>query len=566
MDGGILYNPFHFSGILSSFDTDAINQLDVYAGGFSAEYGGRLSSVLNIQSQRGGDQYKGRINISPISFKLLVEIPDQKRWISHLFSFRRSFVNSISRKIGDRVEPDFYDGIIHVDIHPPVKTHFAFSSFISGDKVILQEGDNENPMKSDNRLITTNVERLQSEDLHLKLNLSLGSFSSYIPPPQGMEKASENKLTDLSSTFKIEWQILNLLKVTSGMEYRTLDVNYQSSDYITSKLDIHKKIFEKAYYIQSLLKPNESWEFENGIRFQNYDPHKSMLTEPRMSIRYRIYNVFSFKASYGRYSQNLVTIYNENDTYNPIDIWLPPTSDLEYSTADHYIFGVDYKTGVFNMTTEIYLKQYHHLTHYNRERLDENDPFFLQGDGKAMGLDLSFQLFHEKWQLWGSYSLGKATKRLPFQYPESRVVEFAPRYDRRHNLNLLFTATPIKNLEMSVKFVLGSGLPFTYIAQYYQRLPGWSINPTSDFIYDEEINRYNYIVGIQSEINAYRFPIYHRLDLSIKYSVSWKRYLIQPYLSFLNVYNQKNVLYYDSFGNPNWSIFFLPTVGMDIEF
>ncbi len=204
MDGGILYNPFHFSGILSSFDTDAIDQLDVYAGGFSAEYGGRLSSVLNIQTRRGGDEYKGKMNISPISFKLLVEIPDQKRWISHLISFRHSFVNSITRKIGNRVEPDFYDGIIHMDIHPPVKTHFAFSGFISGDKVILQEGDNENPMKSDNRLVTANVEQLQSEDLHLNLNLSLGSFSSYIPSPQGIEEASENKLIDLSSKFKIE--------------------------------------------------------------------------------------------------------------------------------------------------------------------------------------------------------------------------------------------------------------------------------------------------------------------------------------------------------------------------
>ena len=74
---------------------------------------------------------KGKLNISPISFKLLIEVPDQKRWISQLFSFRRSFVNAISRRIGDRVEPDFYDGIIHVDIHPPIKTRFTFSGFIA---------------------------------------------------------------------------------------------------------------------------------------------------------------------------------------------------------------------------------------------------------------------------------------------------------------------------------------------------------------------------------------------------------------------------------------------------
>ncbi len=566
MDGGILYNPFHFSGILSSFDTDAIDQLDVYAGGFNAEYGGRLSSVVDVQSRGGGDQYKGKLNISPISFKLLIEIPDQKRWISQLFSFRRSFVNAISKRIGDRVEPDFYDGIVHVDIHPPIKTRFTFSGFISGDKVILQDGDNENPMKSDNRLVAANIERLQSEDLHLNFNLSLGSFKSTIPPPQGISQAAENKLTDVSSTLKIEWQLFNALQVIGGMEYRTLNVKYQSSDYVTTKLNIHKKTYEKAFFLQYLLKISDSWELENGIRFQSYNPHKPMINEPRFSLRYRIYNVFSFKASYGRFSQNLVTIYNENDTYNPIDIWLPPDSNMDYATADHYIFGFDYKTGRFNLITEIYWKQYQNLTHYNRERLDADDPFFLQGDGKAIGLDLSFQIFHDRWQVWGSYSLGKATKKLPFQYPESRVVEFAPRYDQRHSITLLVTALPWRKLEFSMKFVLGSGLPFTHVSQYYQRLPGWAINPTSDYVYDDDITENDYIVGIKSEINAYRFPTYHRLDMSVKYSFEWKRYLVQPYLSFLNLYNQKNVLYYDASGTPHWSIHFLPTIGVDIEF
>ena len=96
-----------------------------------------------------------------------------------------------------------------------------------------------------------------------------------------------------------------------------------------------------------------------------------------------------------------------------------------------------------------------------------------------------------------------------------------------------------------MKFVLGSGLPFTHVSQYYQRLPGWSFNPTSDYVYDDDITQDDFIVGIKSDINAYRFPTYHRLDLSVKYTLEWKRYIVQHYLSFLNVYNQKNVLYYD---------------------
>ncbi len=288
--------------------------------------------------------------------------------------------------------------------------------------------------------------------------------------------------------------------------------------------------------------------------------------EPRVSVRYRFSNALSVKGNYGRFSQNLVTVYNENDTYNPVDIWLSPTSSLEYATADHLILGMDYQSAAMNLTVETYLKQYYNLTHYNRERLSEDDPFFIQGEGLSYGLDMSFQYVSDWWQVLTTYSLGKATKTLPFQYPEPHTTTFSPRYDQRHSFNLNLSLTPNDKWEISTRFTLGSGLPFTFITGYYVRIPGQSFNPTSEYIAGENPGSGSYMVGLKSDINAFRYPTYHRLDLSVRYKFEWNRYQVEPYVSLLNVYDQNNVLYYNALGEPQWSLPFLPMIGVDMGF
>ena len=566
MNGGVLYNPFHFSGILSAFDTDALEKVDIYLGGFSAEYGGRLSSVLDIRTRRGADRLKGKINISPISNKVLIEFPDKKRWDSLLLSFRRSNVNVFSKKIGGRVEPDFYDLIINYDLHPPGKMNFSFTSFFSSDKVTYQRGENSRPITSDSKLITLNVERYHSKKLTFLSDLSFGLFSSSLPPSQGIGESTKNKLKDISTTFKAQWEPHSKIKIIAGIDYRRVNAKYESSDLIISELSSDETSFDRSFYIQTHFKLNDKVDFNNGIRFQSYRSDEPFLVEPRLGARYKINNFFSLKGSYGRFSQNLVTIYNENDTYNPIDIWLSPPSSLKYATSDHFIFGIGYKTGVVNISTEVYLKKYNNLTQFNRERLGEDDPSFIQGKGTSKGLDFSVQVLKDSWQILSSYSLAKASKELPFQYPEPHTAKFSPRYDRRHNFNLNFSAKPTEKFEFSTKFTLGTGLPFTFVTGYYIRLPGEEINPTSGIISDNDGDSEDHLLGIKSDINAFRFPTYHRLDISAKYSMSWGRFGVQPYLLFLNVYNQKNILFYDSKGIPNRSLAFLPMVGVEFQF
>ncbi len=563
LDGGVLYNPFHFTGILSSFDVDALEKADVMLGGFSAEYGGRLSSVLDIKTRKGGEKFRGQIDLSPISDKLLFEFPDEKHWSSLLCSFRRSNINAFSRRSGDRLEPDFYDLVVHHDIHPPGNMNLSFTGFLSSDRVVFQKGENSSPIRSTSRLITANIKRLHSGNLAFFATLSAGRFSSSMPPSQGVGDITENKLIDLSAALKMQWQPLERFRVIAGMEYRDIHAAYQSSDLTISRLSSNETSLDRSFYIQGLLKITQKIDLDNGIRFQGYRSAEPLLVEPRLSVRYKIHDFFSVKGSCGRFSQNLITLYNENDTYNPVDVWLSPPSYLKYATSDHFIAGLNFNTGVVNVTAEAYLKKCDHLTQYNRERLDGNDPVFIQGGGDSKGFDFSIQLLNESWQLLASYSLAMASKELPFQYPEPHTVVFPPRYDRRHTLNLNVSAKPVKRLEISTRFTLGTGLPFTFISGYYVRLSGESVNPSSGFIND---SAGDYLIGIRSDINAFRFPAYHRLDLSARYSMSWNRFGVEPYLLFLNLYDRKNVLYYDSKGKPHWSVAFLPMAGVDFEF
>ncbi len=222
LNGGILYNPFHFSGIMSAFDTDALESADIYLGGFSAEYGGRLSSVLDIKTRRGKDDMSGQLNLSPISSKLLFEFPDEQRWSSFLLSLRRSNVNAFSQKLGGRVEPDFYDLILSHDLHPPGRMKIVLTGFLSEDKVNLQEGENTNPITSDNKLAIMRTELRASQTITLLSDLSLGQFNSSLPPSQGVGKSTNNRLTDGSATLKMNWQLQSNLGLTAGIDYRII--------------------------------------------------------------------------------------------------------------------------------------------------------------------------------------------------------------------------------------------------------------------------------------------------------------------------------------------------------
>jgi outer membrane receptor protein involved in Fe transport len=563
LDGGIIYNPFHFSGILSAFDVDAIDEVDFFAGGFQSEYGSRLSSVVDIKTRKGADKFSGRLNISPISVKSMIEGPIWS-WGNYLFTGRKSYVSGTAKKMGGSVEPEFYDGIGRIEVRPTWRDRIIISSFFGKDSVRLRDENRTKGIKSENISSAFNYHRNFCDWFNTSLRATYGEFKTEVPQPLNKDEPQKNAMEDRSYDFKMELTLSDGFSFKVGANYHEIRVKYKSADPIIPEIKIDKRLFESAFFIQNYMKVKEKWIFETGLRMTRYDESMPFIFEPRFNVQYNRYNFLTLKGAYGRFSQNLVTIYNENDNYNPVDIWLPPDPDLPIATADHLILGCSYHTIDLIISAETYWKKYYHLTHYNRERISPEDPFFVQGKGYGLGLDLSLQLIKEKWQLWMSYSLAKAKKELPVQFPEPGTEKFAPRYDRRHNLNLSFEYQFATKLIGSIRFNLGSGLPFSFMTGGYYRWSTWVIDQTSDYITHHPDEQLYYLTAIKSKRDAFRFPVYHRLDVSLKYNLKIGYFKFKSYIQIINLYNQPNVLYYDMKGKPYKSLPILPMAGLEI--
>ncbi len=564
LDGGVMYNPFHFSGILSAFDVDAVDQVDFYAGGFSAEYGGRLSSVVNIHTRTGAQKWKNQLGVSPLSVKFLTEAPLWK-WGNILLTARRSYVSYAAEQMGGAVQPEFYDGIGNLTIRPSQHDTITVSAFYGNDVVKLQKTSDVDVMTSNNFTSSLNYHRDFANRVFLDFKTSFGEFDTSQPQTLSENEAQHNRLKDVNSALKLRFQISGTFNLLAGADYRETDMFYKSADPIVAEKKIDRIVKEKAGFVQTRWRP-APWAFDVGVRATQYENQGETVFEPRVSISYDVFNFLSVNAAYGHYSQNLVTIYNENDTYNPVDIWLPPDPDLQLAKARHYILGVNFHTTNTLLSVETYYRNYKNLTQYNRERLYPEDPFFIQGYGESYGLDITAQYFTPRWQVWGSYSLAKAEKTLPFYFPEPGWDTFAPRYDRRHNLNIAFEYKVMDRLIFTSRFSLGSGLPFSFMIGAYKRWSAFVINAPSDWFAGPDALDDYYLTAIMSERDAFRYPTYHRLDVALKYSIRWSKLKIDPYAQIINLYNQPNVLYYDIYAQPHTTVPFLPMAGVDIYF
>lgn len=563
LDGCLIYNPFHFSGILSAIDVDAIDEVDFFAGAFPAEYGGRLSSVLDIKTRKGADTFKGKFNLSPISAKLMIEGP-VSRWGNFLFTGRRSYINYVAKRIGGDFVPDFYDFMGRIEVRPTWRDRIILTGFWEQDSVRIDKTKYMEGMTNRTLGSAFNYQRTFSNRFKTSLRTTYGEFITRAPQALTRHEPQKSRAEDISGDFKMELFVSDGLEFVVGSNYRQIRIKYTSADPVVPELKIDERLHELAFFIRNHLKIKDRWIFNTGLRVNRYDKGKPFIVEPRFNMQYNMYNFLTLKGAYGRFSQSLVTIYNENDTYNPVEIWLPPDQDLPASIGDHVIVGCFYKIPSMMISLEAYWKKYRHLTHYNRERLYPEDPFFVQGKGNAVGLDVFMQWVHEKWQLWMSYSLAKATKTLPVQYPEPGTVKFAPRYDRRHNLNALLEYQFFKGLLCSMRFNIGSGLPFSFMIGGYNRWSTWVIDHTADYVTHHPIESLYYLTAINSSRDAFRFPVYHRLDVSLKYTGKIGIFTFRPYIQILNIYNQPNVLYYDFRGSPHKSLPIIPMAGLEI--
>ncbi|MFA6457091.1 MAG: TonB-dependent receptor, partial [Bacteroidota bacterium] len=278
--------------------------------------------------------------------------------------------------------------------------------------------------------------------------------------------------------------------------------------------------------------------------------------QPRINVSYAFEEYLLGKASYGRITQNAITLNNEDDVISLFESWVSLPNDIRASSSNHYVIGFEYRyQPLSNLTVQTYYKSYSSLSLYNRDKTTLSDPDYLAGTGYSYGVE-GFLRHKEDWyELLVTYTLG-------WTNVTSNNVTYPPRYDRRHTINLAVVVEPLPDVEITSRWEIGSGLPFSQTTGFYDRI---NITDPARTSYHDVTGKPLATLG---EKNAARLPWYHRLDIGMSYRFTYSENVKAKIgMNLTNVYNQKNILYYDRYSQQTiYLLPFFPSITARVEF
>lgn len=590
LDGMVVYNPFHSIGLFSVFDTDILRNVEVYTGGFGAEYGGRISSIMDLTTRDGNKKrFAGKVGASTFGADVMLEGPISKQKngsgsTSYIVSFKNSYLEESSKIFYDYVDTaglpfnynDFYGklsfnasngskvNVFGFSFNDRVNNYKALSDFHweaagGGTNIIVIPG--KSPM-----LIEGNI-----------------AYSSYKISLE--EKASPPRTSQISG-FNMGLNFTYFLgknDLKYGIEMLGFKTDYFYLTATNRKMEQEENTTELSVYAKYKMTAGK-FLIEPGFRIQYYASLSSFSPEPRFAMKYNATDRLRFKLAAGIYTQNLISARSDRDVVNLFYGFLSGPEDLpkefdgervtdKLQKAQHAIFGVEYD--IFANATlniEAYYKHFPQLTNLNRNKIfDEEDApdqpdilvkNFIIESGDAEGIDFTFSYDKNKFFFWAVYSFAFVNRY--FENTEGDLEKYSPHFDRRHNVNLLasYRFGELLKWEVNARWNYGSGFPFTKTSGFYEKL-----------VFEDGVNT-NYIIEngllgiIYDDINTGRLPSYHRLDLSLKRTFYLsENVILGANLSITNVYDRNNIFYVDRITNERVDqLPVMPSFGLELSF
>ena len=564
LDGMTIYSPFHSIGFFSVFDTDLIKKVDVYTGGFGAQYGGRISSIMDIQTRDGNKkELAGRLSANTFASKLLLEGPIFK---SLEDGISNSFILSAKTSYLNKTSESFYSYLVDDGLPYSFSDFYGKLSFFSknGSKVNLYGfgfNDNVNYLNlTELGWLTygfgTNIVLIPSSAKMLVEGKM--AYSKYDIFQEDFGSPRNNSTIDgFNLGLDFSYFISQKHQTKYGVEILgyTTQLNFRNST--GTLIDFPDHSTEFAGYINYNYKGTRLI-LDPSIRIQNYTSLGETSIEPRFGLKYNLNENLRIKGSFGLFSQNLISTSSERNVVNLFSGFLSSTTSLptyfqgnEIESAlqksTHYIIGFEYDVNNnIDINVEGYIKEFSQLISENNNQIFEdtpefeNEPDYLKKEfivekGIASGIDFLIKYISNRINLWTVYSFGIVER-------EDELQVYSPHYDRRHNFNFVFSYLFGKeqDWEFGLRWNYGSGFPFTKTQAYYEEL-------NFDNGSNTNINNLNGNLGIiYSDLNSGRLPDYHRLDVSLKKISNLDKYgRLEWSLGVTNIYNRNNIFYYD---------------------
>jgi hypothetical protein len=347
-------------------------------------------------------------------------------------------------------------------------------------------------------------------------------------------------------------QVTKRTALEYGLELISLNTGFQFENPFNLTISQNDFTTEMAAFLRFKYQFNK-FIFQPGFRMHYYASQGQFSPEPRVGLKYLWSDNFRLKMGGGLYSQNLISLANNQDVVQLFsgflvgpettlyrgDSNIPVKSRLQ--KANHIVAGFEWEPfKLFSVSVEGYQKTFNQLISLNRNKRKATDPDFLVEEGRAMGLDFAFAYKPSSFDIGLSYSLASV-------YETSNMVRFPTIFDRRHSLNFLFSylSGKTKQWKWGAHWYVGSGFPFTQTQGFFEN------NNLTDLL-QTDIIRGNYPLGtlLADEINGGRLSYYHRLDLSIQYMLKLNKFAyIESTFAVTNVYNRQNVFYLERISN-----------------
>ena len=304
---------------------------------------------------------------------------------------------------------------------------------------------------------------------------------------------------------------------------------------------------------------SDPWLIDAGIQLDFVSPFVRPtgieMVQPRINLAYVLNETWKLKASYGRITQQSVTVNNEDDVISLFDAWISVPTDYPSEIADHYVLGVGGNiTRNLSIDVQPYYKHFSNLLTYNRDKIDALDPDYIQGHGESYGLETMVRWKNDWFDGYAAYSLGWASLT-------DGASTYAPRYDRRHSLKTLVTRELLPGLEVVARWDYGSGFPFSQSIGYFDRLT------FGDPFRNPDPGETGVPYIRLGEKNGARLPPYHRLDLGLSYTFTLGALRSSLGVSVINVYNSRNLFYFDrKTGRRIDMLPFFPSLSLKMEY
>jgi hypothetical protein len=581
LDEAPVYNSSHLFGFFSVFNPDAVKNVKLVKGGIAPEYGGRLSSILDVRMKEGNSKkFTGSGGVGVIFSRLALEGPINDK-TSFIVAGRRSYADVLAKPFLDEGLKDsrfyFYDLTAKINHRINENNRIFLSGYFGRD--VFGSGFAFN---WGNATATARWNHIFNE----KLFMNLTTYYSDYDYSFGVEEDSDADDFEWSSSivsgsikpdFTYYLNNKNTIKFGGQIiyyDFKPAEASFVSDGQRNSLSLPNKYANESAAYLQNEQKigarlsilygarlshfryegdrEQEFIDGEPGIRkelesvnlnesefyqldlgfwrpsYRNYKANTSYTNlEPRLAVNYSLTETSSLKASFNRMTQYLHLISNTTAS-TPVDLWLPTTNNIKPQIADQVAVGYfrNFKQNKYEASAEVYYKDFQNQIDY----IDNADLFFntelegdiLSGDGRAYGIELYVKKNTGKMTGWISYTIARTERQIE---GINRGAWYPTRFDRAHNLSVVSSYELTKKWSFSANFVFSTGTPATFPTDRYE-IQG-AVLPHND----------------QDARNNFRIPNYHRLDISAtltpekndkrKFNGEWV-------FSVYNVYSRRN--------------------------